>query len=271
MAVGTCLLTGKNGTFVKSHLTPLALTAPEEGIYFIQSGEETRPTRSHTSWYDKSIVTRKGEDILADIDGQAIAILRELRLVWSGWPDGEDFLSAPDFTAMDNSYGARKIQHDGLGMLRIFFLSLLWRWGVSRTRPASEIIVPPHDMPKLRDLILQRASGEPSFYPISLTQLSSRGPRQNLCPLAQNIGSWEGEADGYPIFRFYFDGLIAHIHRSRGFAENAPSLVMCATDALVVPTIAYGVSAQHLNLQAGIRDAQRRHPDSMRKLGGCER
>lgn len=267
MAFGKCLLTGKDGTFVKSHLTPLALTSPDSGEYFIQSGEGTRPTRAHTSWYDKAIVTRKGEDILADIDARAICILRELKLVWSGWPQEETSLSVQDFTRLDDSHGIRRVCHNNLQELRLFFVSLLWRWGVSNLRAAAEIILPQQDIDALRDLLLRMDAGDPTFYPVTLIQLSTRGPRQNLSPLPQEIPSHDGENQSYPIFRFYFDGLIAHIHRGPALvAGSANSMILGVTNAIVIPTVTYEASSQHVNLQAGIHDAYREHSASMGKL-----
>lgn len=267
MAFGKCLLTGKSGTFVKSHLTPLALTSPETGAYFIQSGEGTRPTRNHSSWYDKAIVTRKGEDILAAVDTQAIAILRELRLVWSGWPQEEASLSVHDFTGIDDSHGIRRVRHSDLRKLRLFFVSLLWRWGVSNLRAAAEIVLPQQDIDALRDLLLRMDCGDPAFYPVTLTQLSTRGPRQNLSPLSQNVPSHDGKNGPYPIFRFYFDGLIAHIHRGPALAADpANSMILGATDAIVIPTVTYEASMQHVNLQAGIHDAYQEYSASMEKL-----
>lgn len=267
MTFGKCLLTGTNGTFVKSHLTPLALTSPTSGEYFIQSGEGSRPTRAYTSWYDKTIVTRKGEDILAAIDAQAICILRELKLVWSGWSHEETSLSVQEFTRIDDSHGIRRVRHNNLQELRLFFVSLLWRWGVSKLPAAAEIILPQQDIDELRNLLLRMDSGNPTFYPVTLTQLSTRGPRQNLSPLSQEIPSHDDENRSYPIFRFYFDGLIAHIHRSSALiADPANPMALGATDAIVIPTVTYKASSQHVNLQAGIRDAYQEHSTSMRKL-----
>lgn len=109
--------------------------------------------------------------------------------------------------------------------------------------------------------------GDPTFYPVTLTQLSTRGPRQNLSPLSQEIPSHDGENRSYPIFRFYFDGLIAHIHRSSApVADPENPTTLGATNAIVIPTVTYETSSQHTNLQAGIHDAYQEHSASMRKL-----
>lgn len=55
------------------------------------------------------------------------------------------------------------------------------------------------------------------FYPVSLIQLSTLGVRHNHTPLAQSkpIPDLTGgqTTTKNPFFRFYFDGLIAHISR----------------------------------------------------------
>ena len=74
MAIGICKLTGKNGTFVKCHILPQAFTKPmTPGAPLIQVGDGHRPSQRWTSWYDKAIVTRAGEDFLEKIDTKAIA------------------------------------------------------------------------------------------------------------------------------------------------------------------------------------------------------
>jgi hypothetical protein len=83
---GICKLTGVEGSFVKSHLLPNALTRQSiPGGPFIQGGDGEAPERRWTSWYDTALVTEEGEAVLSELDNWAIAQLRSHRLVWSGW------------------------------------------------------------------------------------------------------------------------------------------------------------------------------------------
>lgn len=85
--MGLCLLTGKKGKFVKSHIIPKSLTRPSKaGNKFLQpaAGSTTvRLIKRADSWYDKSIVIREGEDYLSEIDSYAIDELRAQGLLWS--------------------------------------------------------------------------------------------------------------------------------------------------------------------------------------------
>jgi hypothetical protein len=98
--VGVCKLTGDSGQFVRSHLIPDALTRlSKTGNKYIETGVGLPVTRPSSSWYDERLVTRRGEDVLEDIDTQGIEILRRHSLVWSGWkgtPQFNDVVTGPD-------------------------------------------------------------------------------------------------------------------------------------------------------------------------------
>jgi hypothetical protein len=85
--IGTCLLTGERGKYVKCHIIPRALMRPhaqnEPMIYWY--GEARRPVLRWNSWYDAHLVTRAGEDILEQYDTWAINELRKHHLIWSSW------------------------------------------------------------------------------------------------------------------------------------------------------------------------------------------
>ncbi len=102
MAQGHYRLTGQYGRFVVSHIIPKTLARPSvPGRSFFQAGNEDRPTRRLDSWCDPELVTRAGEDLLADLDSAGIELLRRHQLLWSGrdtdekyrgetlWPEGE--------------------------------------------------------------------------------------------------------------------------------------------------------------------------------------
>ncbi|WP_019411232.1 hypothetical protein [Pseudomonas psychrophila] len=183
MALGKCLLTGANGTFVKSHLIPQALSAPVfPGAYFVSAGNRVRPTRSFTSWYDPKIVTRKGEDVLADLDSYAITVLRMHKLVWSSW--GEAPCLEPSLHRIfSGAKGYRRVSFENQDKIRLFFLSLLWRWAVSTLPVAAEINLSLAQQHQLRDMILASDSGDPMLFSVELVQLSTIGERQNMSPI----------------------------------------------------------------------------------------
>lgn len=80
---GTCALTGRRGKLVRSHLLPRALMdfAPANAPIIEIHGDASRPVKRWTSWYDRALVTRAGEDVLAGHDDWGVDFLRRNRLV----------------------------------------------------------------------------------------------------------------------------------------------------------------------------------------------
>lgn len=273
MAVGKCRLTGGEGKFVDSHLIPRALTkhhAP--GKPFIQTRGLLRPIRRQTSWYDPGLVIREGEDVLAKHDGWAIQELRKHRLIWDSWGLRRQ-LSASDHELIDGTpYGLRHIEGIDPDKFRLFFLSLLWRAAATDMQEFREVHIDAADIEILRGLVVDQNPGDPDFFPITLMQLSTRGPQHNHAPIAQNkvIPALGGQpAETVPIFRFYFDGLIAHFTRDfkPGFSEAylGPQAVGHSSK-LLIPTVTYNASFQNENLSELMREAEERWPVEMAKL-----
>jgi hypothetical protein len=123
---GVCRLTGKCGRFVKSHIIPEALTRPPSGRPLAQAGLGKRPVKRWTSWYDTSLVTREGEDLLRNHDDWAIKILRRHKMTWRSWGGANALQDANWLDVGNGIHGFRKIELD-TRRLRLFFLSLLWR------------------------------------------------------------------------------------------------------------------------------------------------
>lgn len=269
---GTCKLTDKKGTFVKSHLIPRALTRPRSpGIPFIQAGSGTLPVRRWDSWYDAELTIRKGENILADLDDWAISELRKHQLIWSAW-EGATSLHDKVELIPGTSMGLRTIQGVDPIRLRLFFLSLLWR-AAATTRPEfSEIILPPDDLEKLRLMILEGDPGQIDFYPVQLIQLYTLGETHNQTPIVQTktIPSYEDTPERQiPIFRFYFDGLIMHFHRQasdEGYTVAQGSLNVGYGNELTVTAFPYEASSQHNMLLEIQRNAEENWPEVMKKL-----
>lgn len=272
MAEGQCKLTGARGRLVKAHIIPEALTRPAiRGAPLIQSGQGSRPIRRWTSWYDDQIVVREGEDILAKYDAAAIKELRRLKLVWSSWGPMTS-LTAPDHSPIPmTAYGIRKISGADTKILRLFFLSMLWRAGVSRRDEFKEIALTDGELSSLRRMVLEGDEGSPHYFPIMLTQLSTMGQVHNQAPLFQEksvseIGEFRGAK--VPMFRFYVEGLIAHIHRTNGEDSSPGALALGGGEDLMVSTVTFENSWQRENLQLLINEAYRDHPAAMTKLLG---
>lgn len=272
MAEGKCKLTGVTGKFVKAHIIPEALTRPAvKGAPLIQSGQGSRPIRRWTSWYDDEIVIREGEDILAKYDAAAIKELRRLKLVWSSWGPMTSLTVADHTPIPTTTYGIRKISGADTKNLRLFFLSMLWRAGVSHRDEFKEIVLTDGEISSLRRMAQEGEEGSPHYFPIMLTQLSTMGEVHNQAPIFQEKSVPEmGEFRGakVPMFRFYVEGLIAHIHRTSGEEDSPGALALGAGDDLMVSTVTFENSWQRENLQLLIDEAYRDHPATMMKLVG---
>ena len=269
---GECRLTGVQGHFVESHIIPKALTRPQRaGAPFTQGGKGQRPVRRWKSWTDSRLVTRKGENLLRDLDTWAIPVLRDHHLIWSGW-DGAKVLPAPQQTFDSEGRGFRRVGGIDPVRLRLFLLSLLWRAAASSIPEMSEIDLPVEDLERLRLLVLNGNPGPISFYPAQLSQLSTIGPTHNQTPIAQTktIPSLDNTPErAIRIFRFYFEGLIVHVHRHAqddGYTASLGELVVGHSNQLAVTTIPYEVSFQRENLEQIMSEAATGFPDVVMRL-----
>jgi len=261
MAEGICKLTLKSGQFVRSHLLPLALTGARiRGAPLIQFNSGKRPSRKWSSWYDERLVTRDGEDILSGLDNWAIAALRLHSLVWSGWGKATALPPTHAIPQVVDFLGARFVSGVDFARLRLFLLSLLWRAAATARGEFSEVIIPEEHLELLRRALIDDTMPDEEFYPAALTQLSTKGIKQNLVPLAQMmpIPNLEGgDVKIRPIFRFYFDGLVVHFHRSTsGLVDEIRPFAVGASDTLVVPLISYERSFQRENLLHVLRESK---------------
>lgn len=214
-----CSLTGRVGKHVKSHIIPLALTRLERtGDKFVETGIGHGIKSRSNSWYDNALVTREGEDILADIDAKGIDVLRKHKLVWSGWKNERELLTN-DQVLHEGVPHHRLIQLDSARDLQLLFLSILWRAAASKRPEFQDFTLQPDELEELRMKVLSQDPGDFSEYPIQLFQISTLGLHHNRTPLMEsketpNIESAPSQVVDYA--RIYFDGLTAHIHLPRG-------------------------------------------------------
>ncbi len=273
--IGKCKLTGTSGPFVKSHIIPRALTPPRTGGQaFAQIGQRQRPSRRFDSWYDLALVTQTGEDILTAYDTYAIRELRRLKLVWQSWGPMLVLSTSDCDMFSGNPNGIRRVSFNDPSKMRLFFLSLLWRAAASDRSEFSEIILRSSDMRRLRRAVRDGSTDLPaSFFPITLTQISTLGLSHNLSPISQTkqpvtIGRFTSAA--LPIFRFYFDGLAVHIHPttdSKAVDGLLPMLVG-PNNETTLPTVTWEASWQALNLVNVIADAEHEFPGERSRAEG---
>ena len=261
---GYCKLTGKPGAFVKSHIIPEALTRPSQtGAPLFQYGDGPRPSRRWSSWYDSELVTREGEDILSALDTWAISVLRENKLVWSGWGEEVDLGGLHD--KFSEHLGIRKVKLD-TKRLRIFFFSLLWRAAASERYEFQDVVLPRSDLEILRKTLLGEEEPDLAFYPVQLTQLSTKGLMHNQTPhpdvkYIPNLDDLDAEPYAMPTIRFYFDGLIAHMALELPPSYGVPeigNLIVGAGPTLALSTVTFEDSMQGREMLNVLRDY---HPE----------
>lgn len=213
MTFGTCKLTGAKGTFVRCHIIPKALTSPQNrGEVRVEGGEGRLPVARFDSWFDKTMVTRKGEDIFERLDTFAISELRRHKLVWSSWAD-HDLLCPIDSELIDNQWGAREVAFSDPKRMRLFCLSLLWRAAMTELSGFTTVTLPPERMQLLTYMLCSDCPLPLEHFPVHLVQLRTRGGWHNQTPikLIKNFADDDGVEREIGCFRFYMDGLIIHI------------------------------------------------------------
>ncbi|UWQ77835.1 hypothetical protein K3725_10930 [Leisingera sp. S132] len=248
---GVCRLTGNEGKLVKSHIIPQAFTRPTvAGSPLLQSTKGRGHLKRWTSWYDASLVTRTGEDLLSEIDDLAIKELRRAKLVWSGW----NFHLPKDITLgpMSEDYGIRTVDNFNQEAVCLFFWSIAWRASVSQISDMQNFSLPKEIEEKAKLAILEGRI-DCSKMPISLIQLSTKGEPHNHSPiLDEKVIPALGDAPErtIPIARIYMDGLIAHLHlEPESFDyKNEHSLFLGEGKNITVTTISYEKSFQYNNL-----------------------
>lgn len=225
---GICALTRNEGVYVDSHLIPRALTRLSgTGAKFVETGIGYKTKMRANSWYDAKLVTRAGEDILSDIDAKGIEMLREHRLVWSSWGN-ERRLEGCELLGSDVFY--RTIAIENADVLRLFFLSLLWRAAASTRPEFVDVELSEDDLEDVRVRVLGKDPGPVQDYPVQLFQLITRGHPHNRTPLLERKSIVTLDRSVGPevrYARFYFDGLVSHIHLSRNVALHEDYLATC--------------------------------------------
>ncbi len=273
MDEGYCQLTQQFGRFVKCHIIPSALTRPSRiGANLVQFGEYSRPIKRWDSWYDKTLVTTKGETILAEYDDIAIDFFRSNKMIWSSWGPMVS-LQTNDFSPLPNTaWGIRTVNIADSHKLRLFFISILWRAACSTLPEFAEIRLPKDHLERLRQMIIEGDSGSPSFYSVSLTQLSSMGIVHNHVITSQKkvIHNSQGATER-SIFRIYFDGLIAHIqvpseHDTE--IEDLGPLIIGNEQRITFSTVTFEQSFQKTNLIATMAETYLTWPKEAKRLIG---
>jgi len=128
---------------------------------------------------------------------------------------------------------------------------------------------------KLRKIVSGCIQGDISDFPIVLLLLTNPGEPQNLTPLRQKIRMselFEGEFPDIPIFRFFIDGLVAHIGRKpldRKLTGVWGNRVLGASRDLLLIGRKYDGSFQEQNLNQNQFELEKYWPDEADRIYGA--
>lgn len=269
---GTCALTGNKGRYIRSHLIPRSLTMPRaNGQAFAQIGGGIRPIRRRDSWYDTQLVTQDGEDILTEYDTWALDELRKKKLIWQSWGPQIDRRQNP---LDDTEFSA--VQFTDPIRMRLFLLSLLWRAAATSLREFSEITVRASDLRRLKGYVRDRREPPYEFFPATIIQLSTLGPKHNLSPIAYVRPKTEELGiviRAEPVFRFYFDGLIIYFYRkpNQETLHGIKPMAVGAQKHIIIPRIPYENSFQKDNLRTNFIETEMAFPGAIARAEGKSR
>jgi hypothetical protein len=215
------------------------------------------------------LVTAEGESILAAYDDYGIKELRRHKMIWRSWGQ-EQRLPSEDHFMITDIHGIRRIESDPI-KLRLFFLSLLWRAAETNLHEFHEIEIPAEHRQQLAETLISGNAPDPDFYPIMLTQLSTRGPPHNMTAVAQEKPiPLLGKDLSAPIFRFYFDGLVAHFHRDLpgSTAAGLGPLILGNEENIVLNTVTFEGSWQFENLRTVEFESELEFPGEIARILG---
>lgn len=258
---GKCSLTGDNGVFVRSHILPQALTKPSiKGEALYQSTRQRGEIRRWSSWYDQSLVTRKGEDLLSQIDDAAIKIMRKHQLIWSSWT-----VFKPHFQSLAPllpNHGIRFVEIANAAELIRFAHSITWRASASTLSDLSEATLPLDIQEQLKKYTLGESFTGTSSFPVSMTQLSTVGTIHNQVPMIDRKIIFDPESnrqETQDIVRIYLDGLIFHVHFSGvPYSQTLNNSHFLGSEkSVAISSVTYEASYQYENLLHLMREC---HP-----------
>jgi hypothetical protein len=267
---GICALTGEHGPFVASHIVPRAFSkpvVPGQPLIVWRGGAEP-PGLRRNGVYDPALVTRAGEDILEKHDAWAINEFRKHNMVWSAWGPR---VAVPPPHDNHGAFGHRIFDDIDPIRLRLYFASLLWRAAASKRREVSQITIPQDDIDRLAESLRSGIPRGDTFYPVILSQYSTMGSVHQANPITRLKQMYDNDGNStfkVKIFRFYFDGLIAHFHVPSGSQPLSDFGISGVgnNSRICVHTIPFEESFQRLDLAKHVASSIAAWPEDSRKL-----
>ena len=151
-----CKLTLNNGKAAKAHIIPAAFfySSREKRNALVMRSNADYPKRSLTGIYDEELVTLDGEAFFNKPDNYAYKVLIQNRNKLEPWLEN------------GKEVGVQLIDYD-YHILKIFFLSLLWRASETQRGEYNQVSLGPHTE-KIREMIINGDPGTPEEYSVVL-------------------------------------------------------------------------------------------------------
>ncbi|WP_439635916.1 hypothetical protein [Oceanicaulis sp.] len=141
MAEGTCKLTGKLGELRKAHLYPKSFyrIRQDAPLRAISSNTDERPKPAIIGTYDPNLIIAETENWFATLDDHAAKVLKqpvkdESLLRWNG----------KIYYGNDKIPLGYELKDYDPNLLKLFFMSVLWRFGASERPEARAVNLGPH-------------------------------------------------------------------------------------------------------------------------------
>jgi len=168
----------------------------------ISTDDDVYPEKSRTGIYDQTIVTAAGERYFLKWDDYAFKLLIE---------NADQFQQITN--PSDNKVLAYQIAEFDYHKLKMFFISLLWRAGVSSRKEFNNVNLGPHE-DILKELMLNDDSGNIDDYAVLL------GVFHDEKRWATIMSPFPERYNGIRCYRFYLGNIIAYIKVDRQAFED---------------------------------------------------
>jgi len=193
-----CRMCGKNRSLIKAHIIPMSfyrhVQTSGQPLEILTNTAGKFAKRSHKGIYDKEILCQECEKIFGPWDDYAQKLL--LRN-----------FSDEDLVRNGSIIVAYKIARFNYDLLKLFFLSVLWRAAVSGHDFFSRVSLGPFEAP-LRSMLLNRDPGSPETFAVTLSIFDDPGRIGMLDPHRDRY-------DGINYFRFYMAHFVSYIKVDR--------------------------------------------------------
>lgn len=190
-----CRLCLQEKELVKAHVIPEAFfvainTDRSNPSKLITNADKKFPKKSPIGVYDKKILCSECESIFGMYDDYAISVFRDKKVAFK------------DLTINGKLEGY--LVESDYKKLKFFFISMLWRAGVSTHDFYAKVNLGPHQE-ALRVLVKERTETPPAKYSVLLAQFSDD---PEIVPM---LGPWRNKVEGGWHYNFVFYGYQATI------------------------------------------------------------